>query len=76
MANLQKNEIEQIKNEINLLQDRLKKNQKSLNQLQTGLMKIKRIWVKKGQTKDLSQTKKIQNIVNNIIEYNIKNISK
>ena len=28
--------IEQIKKEINLLQDRLKKNEKSMNQFQTG----------------------------------------
>ena len=37
------NEIEQIKNEINLLQGRLKKNEKSQNQLQNGLMCIKKI---------------------------------
>ena len=41
------NEIEQIKKEINLLQDRLKKKEKSLNQFQNGLMQIKRIQVKK-----------------------------
>ena len=37
------NEIEQIKKEIDLLQDRLKKNEKSQNQSQNGLMHIKRI---------------------------------
>ena len=43
------NEIEQIKKEIDLLQDRLKNNEKSLNQFQNGLMNIiKRIRVKKG----------------------------
>ena len=42
------NEIEQINKEINLLQDRLKKNEKSLNQFQNGLMQIGRIRVKKG----------------------------
>ena len=62
-SNIQ-NEIEQIKKEINLLQDRLKKNKKSLNQFQNGLMYIRKIQVKKGRRTDLSQTKKIQNIVN------------
>ena len=48
MSNLQQNEIEQINKEINLLQDRLKKNEKSQNQFQNGLMQIGRIRVKKG----------------------------
>ena len=46
MSNTQKNniqnEIKQIKKEIDLLQDRLKKNEKSLNQFQNGLMHIRR----------------------------------
>ena len=61
MPNLQQNniqnEIEQINKEINLLQDRLTKNKKSLNQFQNRLMQIRRIRVKKGQRKYLSQTK-------------------
>ena len=44
-SNMQ-NEIEQINKEINLLQDRLKKNKKSLNQFKNGLMHIKIILVK------------------------------
>ena len=32
------NEIEQVNKEINLLQDRLKKNEKSQNQFKNGLM--------------------------------------
>ena len=36
------NEIKQINKEINLLQDRLKKNEKSLNQFQNGLLQIKK----------------------------------
>ena len=52
MPNTQQNnirhEIEQIKKEIDLLQDKLKKNEKSLNQFQHGLMQIRRIRVKKG----------------------------
>ena len=49
----QNNEIEHVNKEINLLQDLLKKNEKSLNQFQNGLMQIGRIRVKK-RTKDKS----------------------
>ena len=70
------NEIEQINNEINLLQDRLKKKEKSLTQFQNGLIHIRRIRVKKGQRTDLSQTKEIENIVTGILENNIKQIEK
>ena len=77
MPNLQQNnEIEHINKEINLLQDLLKKNEKSLNQFQNGLMQIGRIPVKKGQKTNLSQTKKIQNIVKNIFQNKIKQIKK
>ena len=76
MPNLQQNniqnEIEQIKKEINLLLDRLKKNEKSQKRFKNGLMHIERIRVKKGQTLDLSQTKKIQNIVKNIFQNKIE----
>ena len=68
MPNLQKTEFEQIKKEIISLQDRCKKNEKSLNQFQNGLVQIKRIRVKKGQRQDSFQTKKIQNIVKNILK--------
>ena len=44
----QNNEIDHMNKEINLLQDRLKKNEKSLNQFQNGLMQIGRIRVKNG----------------------------
>ena len=80
MFNIQQNkiqnEIEQIKKEINLLQDRLKKNKKSQNQFQNGLMQIKRIQVKKEQRSDFSQTKKIQNIVKHIFQNKIQQIKK
>ena len=72
----QNNEIEHINTEINLLQDRLKKNEKSLNQFQNGLMQIGRIRVKKRQRINISQTKKIQNIVKNIYQNKIKQIKK
>ena len=42
----QNNKIEHINKDINLLQDLLKKNEKSLNQFQNGLMQIGRIRVK------------------------------
>ena len=70
------NEIEQIKKEIDLLQDRLKKNEKSQNQFENGLRYIGRIRVKKGQRTDLSQTKKIQNVVNNILQNKLEQIKK
>ena len=69
------NEIEQIK-EINLLQDRLKKNEKSQSQFQNGLMHIGRIRVKKGLKTDLSQTKKTQNIVKNTLKNKIEQVKK
>ena len=80
MPNTQQNNIQnefaQIKKEIDLLQDRLRKNEKSQNQFQNGLMHIGIIRVKKGQRTDLSQTKKIQNIVKNILQNKIKQIKK
>ena len=45
----QNNEIDHINKEINLLQDRLKKNEKSLNQSQNELMQNERIQVKKDK---------------------------
>ena len=78
MSNPQQNniqyEIEQIKKEIDLLQDRLKKNEKSQNQFQYGLMHVRKTRVKKGQRTDLSQTKEIQNIVKDILQNKIKQI--
>ena len=44
----QNNKTEHINKKTNLFQDRLKKNEKSLNQFQNGLMQIGRIRVKKG----------------------------
>ena len=58
------------------MQDRLKKNEKSQNQFENGLMHIGRIRVKKGQRADLSKTKKIQNIVNNILQNKLEQIKK
>ena len=75
MSNLQQNnEIEHINKEMNLLQDLLKKNEKSQNQFKNGLMQMGRIRVKKGQRTNLSQTKKIQNIVKNTFRNKIKQI--
>ena len=72
----QNNEIEHINKEISLLQDRHKINEKSLNQFQNGLMLIGRIRVKQGQRTNLSQTKKIQQILKNIFKNKIKHIKK
>ena len=72
----QNNEIEHINKEISLLQDRLKINEKSLNQFQNGLMQIGGIWVKQGQRTNFSQTKKIQKILKDIFKNKIKHIKK
>ena len=76
MPNPQQNEIEQIRKEIDILQERLKKNKISQNQFKNGLMHIGRIRVKKGQRTDLFQTKKIQNIVKNILQNKIEQMKK
>ena len=52
----QNNEIEYINKEISLLQDRLKINEKSLNQFKNRLMQIRRI---QGQRTNLSKVEKI-----------------
>ena len=72
----QNNEIEHTNKEISLLQDRLKINQKSLNQFQNVLMRIKRLRLKQGQRKKISGTKKIQNILKDIFKNKIKDIEK
>ena len=62
MSNTQQNniqnEIEQIKKEIDLSQGRLKKNEKSLNQFQNGLMHIRKIRVKKDKGQIFFKPKK------------------
>ena len=72
----QNNEIEHINKKINLLQDRLKKREKNLNQFQNGLRRIRKIQVKKGKRTDLSQTIKVQNIVKDIVQNKTKQIKK
>ena len=77
MQNFQQNsEIMHINNEINLLQDLLKKNEKIQNQFQNGLARIGKIRVKKAQRTNFFQTRKIQNIVKNIFQNKIKQIKK
>ena len=70
------NEIESINKEISLLQDRLKINEKGLNQFKNVLMRIKRLRLKQGQTTNLSETKKIQKILKDIFKNKIRNIKK
>ena len=54
----QNNEIEHINKEINLLQNRLKKNEKSQNHFQNGLMQIGRIRIKKDKGRIFLKPKK------------------
>ena len=61
MSNInQNNEIESINKEISLLQDRLKINEKGLNQFKNGLRRIERFRLKQGQKTNLSKTKKMK----------------
>ena len=58
------------------MQDKLKINEKSLNQFQNGLMQIGSIRVKQGQRKNLSVTEKMQKIFKYIFKNKIKHIKK
>ena len=58
------------------MQDGLKMNEKSLNQFQNVLMRIKRLQLKQEQRKKICETKKIQNILKDIFKNKIKNIKK
>ena len=49
IQNERKNEIERIKEEINLLQDNLEKNEKRQNQFQNGLKRVKKVRIKKDK---------------------------
>ena len=51
-------------------------NEKSLNQFQNVLMRIKRLQLKQEQRKKICETKKIQNILKDIFKNKIKNIKK
>ena len=64
----QNNEIESINKEISLLQDRLKINEKSLNQFKNGLRRIGRLRLKQGQKTNLSKTKKMQEALKDIFK--------
>ena len=77
MQNLPQNsEIMYINNEISLLQDLLKINEKIQNQFQNGLARIGKIRVKKGQRTNFFQARKIQIIVSNIFQNKINQIKK
>ena len=49
IQNERKNEIERIKEEISLLQDKLEKNEKRQNQFQNGLKRVKKVRIKKDK---------------------------
>ena len=72
----QNNEIESINKEISLLHDRLKINEKSLNQFKNGLRRIGRLRLKQGQKANLSKTKKMQEALNDIFKNKINLIKK
>ena len=77
MSNInQNNEIKSINKEISLLQDRLKINKKSLNQFKSGFRRIGRLQLKQGQKTNLSKTKKMQEVLKDIIKNKIKLIKK
>ena len=77
MSNInQNNEVESLNKEISLLQDRLKINEKSLNQFKNGLRRIGRLRLKQGQKTNLSGTKKVQKVFKDISKNKIKNIEK
>ena len=54
----QNNAVESINKEISVLRDRLKINEKSLNQFKDGLRRIGRLRLKQGQKTNISETKK------------------
>ena len=68
----QNNEIEYINKEISLLEDRLKINEKSKNQFQNVLMRIKRLRLRKN----LFENKKIQKMLKDIFKNKMKYIKK
>ena len=70
------NETESINKEISLLQDRLKKNEKSLNQFKNGLKPIGRLQSKQRKKKNLFKTKKIQKALKDIFKSKINLIKK
>ena len=58
------------------MQDSLKINEKSKNPFQNVLKRIKRLRVKQGQITSLSQIKKIQKMLRDILKNKIKYIEK
>ena len=72
----QNNRIKNINKEESLLQDRLKINEKNLNQFQNGLKQIGSLWLKQRQKINLSRTKKVQEILKSIFESKIKQFKK
>ena len=72
----QNNEVESMNKEISLLQDRLKINEKSLNQFKNGLRRIGKLQLKQGQKTNLPKTKKMQEALKDILKNKIKLIKK
>ena len=77
MSNIsQNNGIESINKEVSLLQDRLKINEKSLNQFQKGFRQIGRLRLKQGQKINLPKTKKMQDALRDIFGSKVKHFKK
>ena len=72
----QNNEIESSNKEISLLQDRLKINEKSLNQCKTEFRQIGRLQLKQRQKTELPKTKKMQEALKDIFKSKINLIKK
>ena len=68
----QNNEIKHINEEISLLEDRLKINEKSKNKFQNVLTRIRRLRLRKN----ISENKKIQKILKDIFKNKIKYMKK
>ena len=64
----QNNETEGINKEISLLQDRIKINEKDLNQFKNGLRRTGRLRLKQGQKKNPFKTKKMQEALKDIFK--------
>ena len=72
----QNNDVENINKEISLVKDRLKINEKSLNQFQNRLRLTGRLRIKQGKKTNLFKTKKIQEAVRDIFNTKIKAFKK
>ena len=77
MSNINKNNrITSINREVSLLKDRLKINEKRFSQFQNALTRVGRVGLKQGQKIHLSETKTLQEILEDMFKNKIKLIKK